>query len=103
MRDSLVRPRKLGHVFIGSVDLDATRSFFIDGLGFQVSDHIKGHGSFLRCSEDHHNVLVLAAPVNYLHHTSWQVDDSTSGGQGPFEHDCIAEEIEAKSQTACGR
>jgi catechol 2,3-dioxygenase-like lactoylglutathione lyase family enzyme len=82
LRDYPVRPRKLGHVVVGSTDYQVTRRFFVDGLGFKTSDHIKGHGSFLRCSTDHHNVLVLAAPVNFLHHTSWQVDDVDDVGRG---------------------
>jgi catechol 2,3-dioxygenase-like lactoylglutathione lyase family enzyme len=82
VRESPVRPRKLGHVVIGSTDYESTRRFFTDGLGFKTSDHIKGRGSFLRCSTDHHNVLVLAAPVNFLHHTSWQVDDVDDVGRG---------------------
>ena len=36
----------------------------------------------MRCSTDHHNVLVLAAPVSFLHHTSWQVDDVDDVGRG---------------------
>jgi catechol 2,3-dioxygenase-like lactoylglutathione lyase family enzyme len=82
IRDYPVRPRKLGHVVLGSTDYERTRQFFTDGLGFKTSDHIKGHGSFLRCSTDHHNILVLAAPVNFLHHTSWQVDDVDDVGRG---------------------
>lgn len=39
-------------------------------------------GAFLRCSDDHHNFLALAAPVNYLHHTSWQVGDIDDVGRG---------------------
>jgi catechol 2,3-dioxygenase-like lactoylglutathione lyase family enzyme len=77
-----VRPRKLGHAVLGSTDSERTTSFFTDGLGFKVSDRIKGAGAFMRCSEDHHNVLVLGAPVNFLHHTSWQVDDVDEVGRG---------------------
>jgi hypothetical protein len=47
-----------------------------------MSDHISDKGSFMRCSTDHHNVLALAAPVNFLHHTSWQVDDVDDVGRG---------------------
>ena len=57
-------------------------AFFTEGLGFKVSDRIAGVGAFMRCSTDHHNVLVLAAPVNFLHHTSWQVDDIDDVGRG---------------------
>jgi len=67
---------------IGSTDLAVTSSFFTDGVGFKVSDMIKGAGAFLRCSTDHHNLLVLAAPVSFLHHTSWQVDDVDEVGRG---------------------
>jgi catechol 2,3-dioxygenase-like lactoylglutathione lyase family enzyme len=81
-RPDRVRPRKLGHAVVGSTDHEATQSFFTDGLGFKVSDRIKGAGAFLRCSTDHHNVLVLGAPVNFLHHTSWQVDDVDEIGRG---------------------
>ena len=70
-----MRPRKLGHVVLGTTDLDASQRFFIEGIGFKVSDSIAGLASFLRCSTDHHNLLVQPAPVAFLHHTSWQVDD----------------------------
>ena len=80
-----VRPRKLGHAVFGSTDHEASTAFFTDGLGFKVSDRIKGAGAFMRCSTDHHNVLVLAAPVNFLHHTSWQVDDVDDVGRGAQE------------------
>jgi catechol 2,3-dioxygenase-like lactoylglutathione lyase family enzyme len=82
VRPDRVRPRKLGHAVIGSTDYRTTTSFFTDGLGFKVSDRIKGVAAFMRCSTDHHNVLVLAAPVNFLHHTSWQVDDVDDVGRG---------------------
>jgi catechol 2,3-dioxygenase-like lactoylglutathione lyase family enzyme len=81
-RTQPVCPRKLGHVVLGTTDLDATMGFFVDGLGFKVSDFMGDRAAFLRCSIDHHNVLVMAAPVNFLHHTSWQVDDVDEVGRG---------------------
>ena len=84
MRPNRVRPRKLGHTVLGSVDYRATMAFFVDGLGFKVSDRIKDAGAFMRCSTDHHNILVLSAPVNFLHHTSWQVDDIDDVGRGAY-------------------
>jgi len=82
LRTSPVRPSKLGHAVIGTVDLRATMGFFTEGIGFKVSDYISDKGAFMRCSTDHHNVLALAAPVNFLHHTSWQVDDIDDVGRG---------------------
>jgi catechol 2,3-dioxygenase-like lactoylglutathione lyase family enzyme len=82
LRDGKVRPRKLGHVVVGSPDEPASRRFFCDGLGFKVSDTVAGVAAFLRCSTDHHNVLVQQAPLAFLHHTSWQVDDVDEVGRG---------------------
>ncbi|MCG8917215.1 VOC family protein [Actinokineospora sp. PR83] len=81
-RTDRVRPRKLGHVVIGSTDLHTTSRFFTEGIGFRVSDHMGDRAAFLRCSVEHHNVLVMAAPVAFLHHTSWQVDDVDEVGRG---------------------
>jgi hypothetical protein len=82
LRDAAVRPRKLGHVVLGSTDLAASQRFFITGIGFKVSDEVDGLAAFLRCSTDHHNLLVQAAPVPLLHHTSWQVEDVDEIGRG---------------------
>ena len=84
MRPDRVRPRKSGHAVLGSVDYRATMAFFVDGLGFKISDWIKDMGAFMRCSTDHHNMLVLSAPVNFLHHTAWQVDDIDEVGRGAY-------------------
>jgi catechol 2,3-dioxygenase-like lactoylglutathione lyase family enzyme len=81
-RTDPVRPRKLGHAVIGSTDLETTMKFFTEGLGFKVSDYMGDKAAFLRCSVEHHNVLVMAAPVNFMHHTSWQVDDIDEVGRG---------------------
>jgi len=82
LREGPVRPRKLSHVVLGSPDPSTTQRFFVDVLGFKISDEIAGVGAFLRCSTDHHNVLVQGAPVPFLHHTSWQVDDVDEVGRG---------------------
>lgn len=82
LREGRVAPRKLGHVVIGSTDQAATQRFFTDGIGFKVSDVVPSLAAFMRCSTDHHNVLVQQAPVNFLHHTSWQVEDIDEIGRG---------------------
>jgi catechol 2,3-dioxygenase-like lactoylglutathione lyase family enzyme len=81
-REAPVTPRKLGHVVLGSTDQPASEKFFTIGLGFKVSDRVPDLAAFLRCSTDHHNVLVQQAPVSFLHHTSWQVDDVDEVGRG---------------------
>lgn len=82
LREGPVQPKKLGHAVVGSTDMAATRRFFTAGLGFKVSDAVGQQGVFLRCSVDHHNVMLLQMPVSFLHHTSWQVDDIDEIGRG---------------------
>ncbi|GHH87433.1 dioxygenase [Streptomyces sulfonofaciens] len=82
LRSGRVVPRRLGHVVIGSPDPGVSQRFFTDGFGLEVSDQVRDAASFMRCSTDHHNVLVQRAPVTFLHHTSWQVDDVDEVGRG---------------------
>jgi hypothetical protein len=82
LRTAAVRPRRLGHVVVGSTDVAASERLFIDLLHFQVSDTIRNVGKFVRCSTDHHNLMVSAAPAQFMHHTSWQVDDVDEVGRG---------------------
>lgn len=80
--EGAVKPRKLGHAVMGCTDIERAQHFFRDGIGFKVSDSITGVGAFMRCSTDHHNLLLLNAPLNFLHHTSWQVPDVDAVGRG---------------------
>jgi hypothetical protein len=73
-------PRRLGHVVLGSPDPIGTAKFFIDGIGFRVSDQIAGVLTFMRCSTDHHNLLIQPAPVPYLNHYAFEFDDIDAVG-----------------------
>jgi catechol 2,3-dioxygenase-like lactoylglutathione lyase family enzyme len=81
-RQSSVRPRKLGHVVFGSTDYATSKRFFMEGIGFKLSDEVANLGAFMRCSPDHHNVLVQSAPTTFLHHTSWELEDIDEIGRG---------------------
>jgi len=76
------RPRRLSHVVIASPDAPASKRFFTEGIGFRVSDEVPAIGaSFMRCSTDHHNLLVQPGPVTFLHHTAWEMDDLDAVGR----------------------
>jgi catechol 2,3-dioxygenase-like lactoylglutathione lyase family enzyme len=76
------KPRRLQHVVIASKDAAASKRFFVDGIGFRVSDEVPAIGaSFLRCSTDHHNLLVQPGPLSFLHHTAWEMDDLDAVGR----------------------
>jgi len=74
--------RRLSHVVVCSTDAAASRRFFVEGLGFHVSDEISAIGaSFMRCSTDHHNLLVQPGPFPFVHHTAWEMDDVDAVGR----------------------
>jgi catechol 2,3-dioxygenase-like lactoylglutathione lyase family enzyme len=85
-----VQPAFLSHLVLGTPNYDATRSFFIDLLGFETSDQIPGVISFNRCSEMHHNVAIQSTPGRLLHHFAFEVDsvdDVLRGGSNMIEVD----------------
>jgi catechol 2,3-dioxygenase-like lactoylglutathione lyase family enzyme len=81
LREGPSHLRKLGHVVIGTPDPEASQRFFVDGIGFKISDLVQGAAAFLRCSADHHNLLLQPSPVAFLHHTAWEVDDVDEVGR----------------------
>jgi catechol 2,3-dioxygenase-like lactoylglutathione lyase family enzyme len=76
IRDLVPGPRRLGHVVFGSTDPQRSVEFYVNGLGFRVSDTLPEAGAtFLRCSKDHHNLLILPAPVPCMNHYALEMDD----------------------------
>lgn len=92
MRSGPVRPRKLGHIGLGTMDMAASRRFFVDGLGFEVSDVVKDLDAgedrelaiFMRCSTEHHNLVLQPGPVIFLGHSSWELEDFDEIGRGAY-------------------
>jgi catechol 2,3-dioxygenase len=75
---------KLGHVVINVTDLDRSKHFYTDVLGFKVSDiypdgMMPGGMVFLRCNSDHHCLaLIGGAPeadgkARTLHHLAFEL------------------------------
>lgn len=67
------KPRAVGHIVFWSDDPDRSMRFYVDRLGFRVTDHV-GHkqGVFLRAagSHDHHNLFFIGRPdakVSFQH------------------------------------
>jgi len=69
-------PRRVGHVVFGTTDVEASAAFYGDGLGFKLSDTLDGgFARFFRCSTDHHNLLLMPAPVPCMNHYAVEMDD----------------------------
>ena len=66
----------------GSPDVAASTAFYLDGLGYRVSDQIlNGVATFARVERDHHNLLIHPAPTGYLNHYAFEVDDVDAIGK----------------------
>ena len=71
-------PRRLGHVVVGSPDPILSANLY-KAIGYRVSDVVgNGLATFLRCSPDHHNLLIAPGRVPYLNHYALEHDDFDS-------------------------
>ena len=67
-----LRPERLAHVNINSVDVDALRVFFEEGLGFRLTDR-SAQMAFVRTNADHHAVVIAQSAANGLNHVAFQL------------------------------
>jgi catechol 2,3-dioxygenase-like lactoylglutathione lyase family enzyme len=74
-------PQKISHIVLHSPDHKAATQFFIDVLGFRLSDWIGDFMSFLRCNEWHHRIAFLPGPpcLNHVAYDMLSVDDMMRG------------------------
>jgi catechol 2,3-dioxygenase-like lactoylglutathione lyase family enzyme len=73
-----IEPYTIGHIVLFTPDVDRAARFYIDRLGFRVTDSFKGgFGTFLRAagSSDHHTLFLIRRPEKGLHHISYHVTD----------------------------
>jgi catechol 2,3-dioxygenase-like lactoylglutathione lyase family enzyme len=71
-----IAPLKIGHVAWVSEDCKKLTSFFVDNLGFRVSDWMADFFSFLRCGPDHHTVnFVTHEGAPHMHHLAFELKD----------------------------
>jgi catechol 2,3-dioxygenase-like lactoylglutathione lyase family enzyme len=68
------RPLKFEHVTVKSTRKAELEACLIDVLGLRLSDRAENAVSWLRASDEHHGVSVIAADVDALHHYAWQFD-----------------------------
>jgi catechol 2,3-dioxygenase-like lactoylglutathione lyase family enzyme len=72
-------PIEVGHVVFFTDRLAEAERFYVDKLGFRVSDRYPGRGLFLRCAPEggHHDLFLLQPPVakRGLNHVAFAVRD----------------------------
>jgi catechol-2,3-dioxygenase len=69
---------KLGHLAHVVPDAKAVTDFYVENLGFRVSDWMENFFSFLRCGPDHHTVIF--PDKNFMHHIAFELKDWTHLG-----------------------
>jgi catechol 2,3-dioxygenase-like lactoylglutathione lyase family enzyme len=70
-----VAPLKLGHLAHVVPDAKAVTDFYVENLGFRVSDWMENFFSFLRCGPDHHTVNFRTGDRNFMHHIAFELKD----------------------------
>jgi 2,3-dihydroxy-p-cumate/2,3-dihydroxybenzoate 3,4-dioxygenase len=73
----LTKIARLGHVVMNVTNLDAAHEFWVNQLGFAVSDRVEGVAEWLRCWPNplHHSLALLQGDKNTLHHINFMVTD----------------------------
>jgi catechol-2,3-dioxygenase len=70
-----VSPMRLGHLAHVVGDAKAITDFYVENLGFRVSDWMENFFSFLRCGPDHHTVNFRTGDKNFMHHIAFELKD----------------------------
>ena len=70
-----VVPNKLGHVAFNVVDIQKVVSFYVDVLGFRVSDWMGDFFAFLRCGADHHTINLVDSNRVRMNHIAFELRD----------------------------
>jgi catechol-2,3-dioxygenase len=66
------KPEKLSHVVLNVEDIEKQGRFFIDVLGFRLSDSTAVM-DFVRCSSDHHSIAMARGHGAGLNHMAYEV------------------------------
>lgn len=72
-------PLRASHLVLNSPQARTTVDFYVQQLGFTISDWYEGDAIvFLRCNDDHHCVGISQGSNRLLNHVAFLVDDETA-------------------------
>lgn len=71
-------PVRISHAVMNSNDPNATRDFYVNTLGFKLSDtlwsqHMGEMMHFMRCNDWHHSLAFARGPHTSVHHVSFEM------------------------------
>ena len=71
------RPHQLAHVVLNSEDVPKSRDFFVDVLGFRLTDQTQSM-NFITCNDHHHNIALARGSGPTLNHVAFEMRDLES-------------------------
>jgi 2,3-dihydroxy-p-cumate/2,3-dihydroxybenzoate 3,4-dioxygenase len=74
---TVAKIEQLGHVVLNVKSYANAHRFWVEQLGFVISDHVPGRIAFLRCFPNplHHSIALLEGPEDGLNHINFMVQD----------------------------
>ena len=70
-----IRVEKFGHITYLVTDFQRFMDFYLNNLGFRLSDRIGNDVAWIRCDKDHHGVAFLASDMAGVHHYAFELSD----------------------------
>ena len=70
-----LHPRKFGHVNFLTENAERFVDWYVEKLGFQITDRIGTEGCWLHVNADHHVLAVLEKGYNHIHHVAFDLVD----------------------------
>ena len=111
--------RRLGHFGFNGENMEANRRFYIDLLGFRISEEVDAGGFFARHNSDHHSMVIFnrqliderlrangsgahLRPENDINQITWQVQSLNEIWQGTQYFKDLELEVRTEGRAGAG-
>ncbi|MFN3266919.1 MAG: VOC family protein [Deinococcales bacterium] len=74
-RTPAFHPRKFGHCNFLTQDVEKLTNWYIEKLGFRLTDRIGSEGVWLHVNSDHHVLAFLEKGFSHIHHLAFELQD----------------------------
>lgn len=79
--EGAINPHGIEHATLIVADIAAMERFFVEMLGFTISDRVPGKISWLRCGARHHDFNLIKGAEDLFNHVAWEVDGLAQIGE----------------------
>ncbi len=74
-RTPAFHPRKFGHCNYLTQNVEQMTNWYIQKLGFKLTDRIGSEGVWLHVNSDHHVLAFLEKGISHIHHLAFELND----------------------------